>query len=108
MLGALVADRAKQQPGEATVAARSDHQQVVFGDGVDQDLRGTPLHDRPFNLDVVGVAERGERLVEDRLRRLLGSGRRVGSIELGGLGRVGVADERGHERVDVDPRVDRP
>jgi hypothetical protein len=78
VLGALVAYRAEQQPGEAAVPTRADHQEVAFGYGVDQDLRRRPLHDRALDPDAVDVTHRSERLVEDRLSRLLDSGCRVG------------------------------
>jgi len=55
VVGALLADRAQQQPGEATASARADHKQLGIPRLVDQDRGGGSLD--PATLDPAKVAD---------------------------------------------------
>jgi hypothetical protein len=92
VLGALLADGAKQKVGEAAVAAGADYQQVSFADGVDQHSSRWAFGDNELDLELVLLAELAGRALEP----LLCSPPIVDGV-VDRFGAVRVTDERGNQ-----------
>jgi hypothetical protein len=76
----LLTDRSEQQPGEATVSARADDEQVGVARLVDEDGGRRSFADLPLDGDAVGV---GHNLVHDRVERDLGAAAQLAEIGAG-------------------------
>jgi hypothetical protein len=100
VLGALLADRAEQQIGEAAVAAGADYQQVSFADGVDQHSSRWAFGDNALDLELVLLAELAGRALEPLLCLPL-----IVDGVVDGFGAVRLTDERGNQRLAIGPGV---
>lgn len=106
VMGALLADGAKQQPGKPAVTAGPDHQQIGLGCLCNEDLRGATLDDSALDLDALDVALQPRRHI---LEQLLGRSVHVAYTAAGE--RVKRSAQRAiasswHARIAESPGVD--
>lgn len=110
-MGALLADRAEKQPGEAAVPSRPDDQEIVLSDRADEHVAGVAVDDPALDLEAVdGGSQVGDQLLEQLLGRAVnvaeaGAGQGLGrAADLGiAVARPARAEEAGRRCVN-DPQ----